>query len=473
MAQVSPDGGGCLRTGVFAPLRHPDFAKLWVGQMVSVVGDKLNQIAMGIMVYKLTGSMLQMGIMLGITVLPSALFGLVAGAYVDRWDYRRTMIGADLLRAGLVFLIPWVISASGNNVYPAYALAFSVATVALFFEPAKFSIIPKIVSDKELLAANSLDNATSAISELAGLALAGAVVGVLGYATAFTIDAVSYLFSAACIALIARGYRRVGPAAEAIEPDTSPALTAAIAAEDPLATQSTWLGELLEASASRRSATGSSTHSTPMLALASAEEDPGRGVLDDVAAGARYIWRTPLLRDLLALWAFAALGLGASMTLSYGLALERYQAGAFGLALLDGAITVGLLIGTLLVGRGDPEASGTKLLGGLTAFALLFGATAFAPTIWVAAALFLLGGIANMWFLVPSITVVQRVSREDLRGRVLAARTTIARMASAVSIVAAGVAVQSLGIPYVILFVAALVLGAAAWGWTRATLRGA
>jgi len=78
-----------------------------------------------------------------------------------------------------------------------------------------------------------------------------------------------------------------------------------------------------------------------------------------------------------------------------------------------------------------------------------------------------------MWFLVPSITVVQRVSREDLRGRVLAARTTIARMASAVSIVAAGVAVQSLGIPYVILFVAALVLGAAAWGWTRATLRGA
>ena len=101
-----------MRTGVLAPLRHPDYAKLWLGQMVSVVGDKLNQIAMGIMVYKLTGSMLQMGVMLGITVLPSALFGLVAGAYVDRWDYRRTMIGADLLRAWLVFLIPWAIRAS-------------------------------------------------------------------------------------------------------------------------------------------------------------------------------------------------------------------------------------------------------------------------------------------------------------------------------------------------------------------------
>ena len=462
-----------MKTGVFAPLRHPDYAKLWVGQMVSVVGDKLNQIAMGIMVYKLTGSMLQMGVMLGITVLPSALFGLVAGAYVDRWDYRRTMIVADLLRAGLVFMIPWVISASGNSVYPAYALAFSVATVALFFEPAKFSMIPKIVSDEELLAANSLDNATSAISELAGLAVAGAVVGVLGFAQAFTIDAVSYLFSAACIALIARRWGQVAPASEPVPPHHSPALEAATVAEDPLATQSTWLGELLEASSLRRTASDSSAGSTPIFVLASAEEDPGRGVLDDVAAGARYIWRTPLLRDLLALWAFAALGLGASMTLSYGLALERYDAGAFGLALLDGAITIGLLIGTLLVGRSDPETSGTKLLGGLTAFALLFGATAFAPTIWVAAPLFLLGGIANIWFLVPSITVVQRVSRKDLLGRVLAARTTIARMASAVSIVVAGVAIQGLGIPVVILFVAGLVLAAAVWGWTRASLRSA
>jgi len=236
---------------------------------------------------------------------------------------------------------------------------------------------------------------------------------------------------------------------------------------------STWLDELLEASSSARASAVSSVGSAPMFALASAEEDPGRGVLDDVAAGARYIWQTPLLRDLLALWAFAALGLGASMTLSYGLALERYQAGAFGLALLDGAITVGLLVGTLLVGRSDPSTSGTKVLGGLTAFALLFGATAVAPTIWVAAPLFFLGGIANMWFLVPSITIVQQVSREDLRGRVMAARTTIARMASAFSIVAAGVAVQSFGIPAAILVVALLVLAAAAWGWTRPSLRGA
>ncbi|MDH4140809.1 MAG: hypothetical protein OEV43_09595, partial [Coriobacteriia bacterium] len=225
------------------------------------------------------------------------------------------------------------------------------------------------------------------------------------------------------------------------------------------------LGAWLDAASSSPAAT------PPATPLAHAGEDPGRGVLEDVSAGARYIWEMPLLRDLLALWAFAALGLGASMTLSYGLALERYDAGAYGLALLDGAITLGLLAGTLLVGRSDPERSGVKVLGGLTAFALLFGTTAAAPTIWVAAPLFFLGGIANMWFLVPSITLVQRISRDDLRGRVLAARTTIARMASAASIVAAGVAVQNFGIPASILVVALLVLAAAAWGWTRASLR--
>ena len=71
---------------VLAPLRSADYRRLWIGQVVSVVGDKINQIAMAIVVYAITGSMLQMGIMLGVTALPAALIGIPAGAYVDRWD---------------------------------------------------------------------------------------------------------------------------------------------------------------------------------------------------------------------------------------------------------------------------------------------------------------------------------------------------------------------------------------------------
>lgn len=436
---------------VLSPLKIADYRKLWVGQMVSVVGDKLNQIAMGIMVYKITGSMLQMGIMLGITVLPSALFGLVAGAYVDRWDRRRTMIVADLLRAGLVLLIPWAILNGG--LASAYMLAFAVATVALFFDPAKLSLIPDLVPREQLLAANSLDSATSAISELVGLAFAGIVVATLGYARAFTLDAVSYLFSAGMIALIvSRPRPRTGAIASELEAADLPLLESA-------------------------SPTGQTTMPAPVLASAELEldppeaNDPAAGIFADVAAGARYIVGTQPLRDLLALWAFAALGLGASLTLGYGLALERYHAGAPGLALLDGAITVGLLIGTLTVGRSASDHAGIRLLGGLSLYGLTFAAVALANSIWVAAPLLLLTGVANMWFLIPSITLVQQVSREDLRGRVLAARQTITRLAGAASVVLAGAAVASVSIPLVILAVGAIVTLAAVWGWTRPSLR--
>ena len=443
-----------MSVGVLAPLKLADYRKLWIGQMVSVVGDKLNQIAMGIMIYKVTGSMLQMGVMLGVTVLPSALFGLIAGAYVDRWDRRHTMIGADLLRAGLVALLPWAIAHGG--VTSAYLLAFSVATVALFFEPAKLSLIPKIVTEDELMAANSLDNASSAIAELAGLAFAGAAVALLGYARAFQLDALSYLFSAGMIALI--GYRQVKPVPLAPAAEHAPGAA-------PVTPAPSDVFPLVE-----------NTGDSP-LAVDMADDpvepaaDPGTGILRDVAEGARYIWQSTLLRDLLALWAFAALGLGASLTLGYGLALERYGAGAYGLALLDGAITVGLLLGTLTVGRTSPEASGVKVLSGLTVFGVAFAAVAFAPSIWLAAPLLLVTGMANMWFLVPSITLVQRVSRESLRGRVLSARQTITRIASAASIVLAGVAVEHIEMPVVILAVGALVLLAALWGWTRQSLR--
>jgi predicted MFS family arabinose efflux permease len=96
---------------------------------------------------------------------------------------------------------------------------------------------------------------------------------------------------------------------------------------------------------------------------------------------------------------------------------------------------------------------------------------ALANSIWVAAPLLMLTGVANMWFLIPSITLVQQISREDLRGRVLAARQTITRIASAVSIVIAGAFVERVSIDVVILVVGATVTLAAVWGWTRATLK--
>jgi MFS transporter, DHA3 family, macrolide efflux protein len=404
-------------TSIWAPLRGRDYRRLWLGQTVSVVGDKVNQIAMGVMVYKLTGSLLQMGVMLGITVLPAALFSVFAGAFVDRWHRGRTMLAADIIRAGLVVLVPLLVR---YGVVYAYLVAFLVSTVSLFFEPAKLSLIPELVEADSLMAANSLDNASSAGSELFGLALGGIIVARLGYGGAFGFDAATYLVSACFVAMVARHAGR------------------------PIA---------------REAAAGAA------------------GLLSEVREGLAYIWRAPVLRDLVGIYAFAVVGGSASITLSYLLALRTFEhAGpteAVRLALIDTAITVGLLIGAFLVGRTGSDGAGVKFLSGLVAFGVLFSTLAFIPAMLPAMAVLAVIGIANMWFQVPMSTLLQQHTRESLRGRVFAARTTIVRVFTVIGLVGAGAAAERLGVPVVIGAVGVIVAAAGLLGWASPALRSA
>ena len=182
-----------------APLRHADYRKLWLAQSVSVIGDKLNQISLAMLVFERTGSMLQIGAVLAVTVLPAAFLSLPAGALVDRWDRRKTMIASDVLRALCVVLIPF---AADWNILAVYALAFASSTVSLFFQPARLSLIPDVVGEEELMAANSLDNASFAVSELLGLAVGGVVVAAVGWRVAFFADAATFIVYAALVAAI-------------------------------------------------------------------------------------------------------------------------------------------------------------------------------------------------------------------------------------------------------------------------------
>jgi MFS family permease len=182
--------------GVLSPLRRRDFRRLWIAQTVSIVGDKINQVALIIMVFRLTGSAVHMGLILAITFLPAALFGLLVGPLVDRWDRRRTMVSADVVRAVLVASIPLAARAGLPAVY---VLVFLSATVSLFFEPSRMALIPSIVGDDELMAANSLDMTTMSVSELLGIGFGGALVLTIGYAAAFWIDGLTFLISAAFV----------------------------------------------------------------------------------------------------------------------------------------------------------------------------------------------------------------------------------------------------------------------------------
>lgn len=398
---------------LWAPLRSANYRRLWFAQLISVVGDKVDQIALGILVYAKTGSELQMGIMLAISMLPAALFGMIAGAYVDRWDQRRTMIAADVLRAVFVGAVPFVAEWS---LYAVYALGFAAGTIALFFEPAKLSLIPQLVGDDDLMAANSLDSATASIAELAGLAFGGVLVAVLGYRVAFFLDAATFLLSAVFLALITHRSTRVV-------------------------------------------ARGATVSWAP--------------VVTEASDGLRYVWGHPVLRDLLGVYSFAIMGVAASTTFIFALALDRFQAGALGLTALDGAITVGLLVGSVAVGRADPSGPARKLLAGLFAFGALVSLSALTPSVaWTAAVLFC-AGIANMYFYVPMATILQRDSEPVMRGRVFAAKQSISRVLSVVGFVGAGLLAEVIGLTPSILIAGAIVVVMALYGWSRPGLRAA
>lgn len=397
---------------LWVPLRSSDYRRLWLGQTVSVIGDKVDQIALSVLVYQKTGSELQMGIALAISMLPAALFGMLAGAYVDRWDRRRTMLVSDLLRAALVLSIPFAVEV---GLWLVYVLAFLVALVSLFFEPAKLSLIPELVGAEDLMAANSLDNATVSAAELAGLAFAGGIVAGLGYRTAFFFDAATYLLSALFIWSI-------------------------------------------------------SHRGQVQLAF-----DGGRwrDAVRDAVEGVRYVIAHPVLRDLLAVYSVVSAGIAATVTFTTLLALDRFDAGAAGLAILDGAITSGLLFGSLAVGRATPGNPVRKLLTGLLWFAALFAATAFVPSIVWAVPLLFAGGIANMFVYVPLATLLQTITAVDMRGRVFAAKQTASRVLSVIGFLAAGAMASrsALGLTASILVVCAFIALAALVGWSRPSLR--
>ena len=125
--------------------RDARFSAFWLAGTVSLFGDRLHQIALGVMVLGITGSALQTGLVFLAATLPNLLLGPVAGTFVDRWDQKRVMIASDLLRAGLVLLLPFI---AEQNVALVYPVVFGITTISLFFRPAKAAIVPRIV-DRE------------------------------------------------------------------------------------------------------------------------------------------------------------------------------------------------------------------------------------------------------------------------------------------------------------------------------------
>jgi MFS family permease len=180
--------------------RNRSFRQLWLGQVVSQMGDWFDTIALYTIILKLTGSGRDVGLLLVARFVPSFFFGPISGVIADRFSRQRIMIVSDILRAFVV--LGFLFVRRPDQLWIIYVLTVFQLGLSTFFEPAKTAAIPSIVEDRELLAANAISSVTWSAMLTIGAAMGGFITGLFGTDVAFILDAATYLLSAALIASI-------------------------------------------------------------------------------------------------------------------------------------------------------------------------------------------------------------------------------------------------------------------------------
>jgi MFS family permease len=344
------------RLSPFAVFRNRNFSKMWTGQLISTMGTALTSLAASIYVFRLTNSAMSVGLMLMATAAPSLLVGLFAGVLVDRYDRKKIMIAADLIRAVLVFLIPFLVPFS---VVWLYVIVMLTSAIGQFFDPAQESILPEVATEEELAAANSLMAISSFGSTAIGFALSGLIASAANISWAFYIDAISFLISAACIFML-----RVKPLE--VEGETNIAM-----------------------------------------------------VVKNLKVGVRQLFDTPILRSLYMSSIPTLIAFGLSNALLLPFALRALKATEFEYGLQEGLTSLGFVAGSLLIaGIFDRMREGAWIATGFIVMAMTSIAYSFTRSIPLAIAIVAVSGFFNAPSAIGRRLVVQRNTPREMRGRV-------------------------------------------------------
>jgi MFS family permease len=176
------------------------FRMLWLGQVVSQMGDWFDTIAVYTIALRLTGSSRSVALIMVARFLPSVIMGPLSGVIADRFNRRSIMIVSDVMRALVV--LGFLFVRRPDQMWLVYVLTVLQLAFSAFFEPAKTAAIPSIVSDRELLPANAIASVTWSAMLTIGAVIGGLVAGWFGTDAAFILDSLTFLLSAVLIASV-------------------------------------------------------------------------------------------------------------------------------------------------------------------------------------------------------------------------------------------------------------------------------
>ncbi|MBE3598630.1 MAG: MFS transporter [Limnochordaceae bacterium] len=184
-------------------LTEDAFLKLWTAQAVSTLGSQITFVALPLTAAAVLGaSPAQMGLLGIVEYVPFILFGLLAGAWVDRLPRRAVMVVADLVRAAILVSVPAAALAGRLTMEHLYIVAFVGNTLTAFFDAALQAYVPSVVRKALLIEANSMLQVVYSLARIAGPALAGLLSSWFAAPLVITLDAVSFLISAILLSTI-------------------------------------------------------------------------------------------------------------------------------------------------------------------------------------------------------------------------------------------------------------------------------
>lgn len=331
-------------------------AVLLVGQLVSLTGTVVNQVALPLLVIERFGVGLSVGIVLALRLVPRIVLGPFAGVLADRLPRRAVIAVLSLGITALVALIP-----ETATMAQLYGLVLAIGVLDALMRPASFALLPEVFPREQLYRVNTAQEVLDSVASLAGPIIAVALVESAGIATVFRLDAASYLFGAATLLVLT-------PLPHA-EPALEPAAQAA------------------------RRVTGTARQAFDVLR------------------------HEPLLLLLFGVNAAYTVAIGALQTLYPVLALDHLGAGEWGYGLLATFAGIGGLIGVLVTPKIGPRLTPRLVLVLLAWSGLLLLALGLAGNIWVAAVLVGLALIPETLAYLVFTTESQRRIPRDRMGR--------------------------------------------------------
>lgn len=373
-------------TRTFAALNHRNYRLFFAGQLISLTGTWMQNVAERWLVYQLTGSPLKLGVVTFAAGVPVLLFSLWGGVVADRVSKRRLIMLTQTIMMTLAFTLAADMFFGTVQWWHVAILAFLLGTTNAFDAPARQAFIVEMVGRKELPNAIALNSAMFNLARIAGPAMAGVTLAIFGAAWCFVLNGLSFVAVIVGLAMM-----DVTPFVGAISSDSA---------------------------------------------------------FVQMKEGLGYIRRQPIIRPLIALVAVSNLFALGYMALLPAFAQDVLHTGTLGYGFMTTAIGIGALSAALLIASlGDYPRKGLMLTAGNLLFPAMVIAMAFSRSYPLTIALLVMTGFGFMTQNATANTLVQTTVPDKLRGRVMSVYMMVFQGLFPVGALIAGAVAERFGIP--------------------------